>query len=126
MVRQNTFHQRNGQRIVTAPSAETSQALRRILKCLNAVQKGKFSVRLPSDWTGLEGKVADSLNEIIAANERMAKELKRVSRMVGKQGRIAQRAAFDTATGAWKGMEESVNSLITDLVWPTLEVTRTI
>jgi HAMP domain-containing protein/signal transduction histidine kinase/DNA-binding response OmpR family regulator len=98
---------------------------------LTAVQKGNFSVRLPSDWVGLEGKIADCLNDIIAANERMARELKRVSRMVGKQGKIGQRAAFSTAAGApghggWHGMEDSVNSLISDLVWPTLEVTRTI
>jgi HAMP domain-containing protein/signal transduction histidine kinase/DNA-binding response OmpR family regulator len=100
--------------------------LQRILKCLIAVQKGNFAVRLPSDLTGLEGKVADAFNDIISANERMAKELKRVSRMVGKQGRIAQRATFSNYGGAWRGMEESLNSLITDLVWPTLEVTRTI
>src|SRR5580765_2537811 len=110
MKRQSHFRS-NGQQVKSAPAAPDNPRLRRILKCLSAVQRGKFSVRLPSDWTGLEGKVADSLNEIIAANERMAKELRRVSRMVGKQGKIAQRAAFSTSAGAWQGMEESVNSL---------------
>src|ERR1700730_5770775 len=66
----------NGQAPSRTHSHKNSQVTRRILKCLNAVQKGVFSVRLPSDWTGLEGKLADSLNEIIAANERMARELK--------------------------------------------------
>src|SRR5437899_12621343 len=97
--------ERNGQPRVRTHSA--TQFMRRMLQCLTAVQKGTFSVRLPSDWTGLEGKVADSLNEIIAANERIAKELKRVSRMVGKQGKIGQRAAFSAESGAWQGMEES-------------------
>src|SRR5713101_3685709 len=115
----------NGQALV-GNDKPNSLALRPILRCLTAVQKGNFSVRLPSDWTGLEGKVADSLNEIIASNERMAKELRRVSRMVGKQGKIGQRAVFSAAGGAWQGMEESLNSLISDLVWPTLEVTHTI
>src|SRR5262245_19648899 len=105
---------------------EDSSALRQIVKCLAAVQGGNFAVRLPTDWTGMEGKVADSLNHIIAANERMAKELKRVSHAVGKRGRISQRAAFNSTGGAWQGMEESLNSLIGDLVWPTAEVTRTI
>ncbi len=87
------------------PTRSPGQFMPRMLKCLSAVQNGNFSVRLPSDWTGLEGKVADCLNEIIAANERMARELKRVSRMVGKQGKIAQRAAFSTAGApgmAWR------------------------
>jgi HAMP domain-containing protein/CheY-like chemotaxis protein/signal transduction histidine kinase len=116
--------EKNGHIKMAAPPA--APALRQILRCLTAVQKGNFSVRLPTDWTGLEGKVADSLNEIITANERMAKELKRVSRMVGKQGKISQRVVFSEAGGAWQGMEESLNSLISDLVWPTLEVTHTI
>ncbi|HLQ45164.1 MAG TPA: HAMP domain-containing protein, partial [Planctomycetaceae bacterium] len=101
-------------------------AMRQVLHGLNAVRKGNFSVRLPGDWTGLEGKIADVFNEIVAANERMAKDLKRVSKVVGKQGRTGQRARFSDAGGAWQGMEESINSLIDDLAWPTTEVTRTI
>jgi hypothetical protein len=105
----------------------STMAMRRLLSCLTAVQKGNFSVRLPSDWDGLEGKIADQFNDIVASSERMAKELKHVSRAVGKQGRIGQRAGFARAdSGAWHGMEVSVNSLISDLIWPTLEVTRTI
>src|SRR5271165_6119371 len=80
-----TSTEQNGSTDTSAHSG--AYVMRRILQCLTAVQKGTFSVRLPSDWTGLEGKVADSLNEIIASNERMAKELRRVSRMVGKQGK---------------------------------------
>jgi HAMP domain-containing protein/CheY-like chemotaxis protein len=116
--------QRNGK--FAEPTPSSTMVMRRILRCLTAVQNGNFSVRMPTDWTGLEGKVSDALNEIIAANERMAKELRRVSRMVGKQGRIGQRASFNVSGGAWQGMEESINSLISDLVSPTLEVTRTI
>src|SRR6266851_7162518 len=93
--------EQNGQ-VRAGKDKTNSLALRKVLRCLTAVQTGNFSVRLPSDWTGLEGKVADALNEIIASNERMAKELKRVSRMVGKQGKISQRAAFSPAGGAWQ------------------------
>ena len=43
-----------------------------LLHALQAMRIGDFSVRLPSDRTGLEGKIADTFNEIVAANERMA------------------------------------------------------
>ena len=116
---------RNGKTLPLGPA--TVPDLRQLLRCLTAVQKGDFSVRLPSDWIGLEGKIADAFNDIVAANEKMANELNRVSRVVGKQGRIGQRAVFATkGSNTWYDMEESVNSLISDLVWPTLEVTRTI
>src|SRR5207237_344210 len=109
-----------------AATIRNRAVLQRMLKCLSSVRSGTFSVRLPSDWTGIEGKVADAIKDIITTNERMARELRPVSRMVGKQGKIGQRASFSTAGGAWQGMEESINSLISNLVWPTLEVTRTI
>jgi HAMP domain-containing protein/signal transduction histidine kinase/DNA-binding response OmpR family regulator len=125
MSAKTSFHA-NGKASPRADAGASSGSMRQVLRCLLAVQKGNFSVRLPSDWTGLEGKIADALNEIISANERMASELKRVSRTVGKQGKISQRASFSTAGGAWQGMEQSVNSLIDDLLWPTHEVTRTI
>ncbi len=115
----------NGKALRPVPAAAPDMRL--LLRCLTAVQKGDFSVRLPSDWIDLEGKIADAFNDIVAANERMAKELNRVSRVVGKQGRIGQRAVFATkGSNTWYDMEESVNSLISDLVWPTIEVTRTI
>ena len=47
-----------------------------ILAGLQTMRDGNFSVRLPGSWTGLEGKIADTFNEIVAANEQMAQELK--------------------------------------------------
>src|SRR5207247_73425 len=91
-----------------------------------ATRNGDFSVRLPSDWAGIDGKIADAFNDIMLANQTMAGELERVSRAVGREGKIRQRAAFSPAGGAWRRIEESVNSLISDLVWPISEITRTI
>ncbi|MEO8421376.1 MAG: HAMP domain-containing protein [Hyphomicrobium sp.] len=87
---------------------------------------GDFSVRLPSDWDGLWGKVADTFNDIVASNERMALQLDRVGQVVGREGKTKQRVRIGSAAGAWGGMETSINQLIDDLLWPTTEVTRTI
>ncbi|MDO9384437.1 MAG: HAMP domain-containing protein [Hyphomicrobiaceae bacterium] len=72
------------------------------------------------------GKIADAFNDIVATNERMAHELERVGQVVGKEGRTKQRVKLGMAHGAWGEMENSVNALIDDLVWPTTEVSRTI
>src|SRR5262244_1729768 len=87
---------------------------------------GDFSVRLPGDQTGLSGKIADTFNEIVAANERMARQLEHVGHIVGREGKTRQRVRFGLSGGAWAEMETSVNGLIDDLVWPTTEVTRVI
>jgi HAMP domain-containing protein len=105
---------------------ESSSELSVLLNSLQAMRDGDFSVRLPGNWTGLEGKIADTFNEIIAANQKMAHELKRVGQVVGKEGRTRERTRFDQSKGAWGEMEVSVNTLIDDLLRPTTEVTRAI
>ena len=87
---------------------------------------GDFSVRMPGHQVGLMGKVADTFNEIVAANQRMARQLERVGQVVGREGKTRQRVRFGLSEGAWGEMESSVNSLIDDLLWPTTEVTRAI
>src|SRR5262249_51159780 len=72
------------------------------------------------------GKVADTFNEIVVSSERMAREIDRAGEMVGKEGKTRHRVVIDRRSGAWGGMETSLNTLIDDLLWPTDEVTRTI
>ncbi|MGB6488145.1 MAG: HAMP domain-containing protein, partial [Steroidobacteraceae bacterium] len=100
--------------------------LREILRALQSVRDGDFSVRLPGDKAGLAGKVADTFNEIVSSSERLASELDHAGRIVGKEGRTRHRVGLDRRSGAWGAMEGSVNTLIDDLLWPTTEVTRAI
>jgi HAMP domain-containing protein/CheY-like chemotaxis protein/signal transduction histidine kinase len=95
-----------------------------LLHALQAMRNGDFSVRLPGEWIGINGKIADTFNEIVAINARIASELDRVGHVVGRQGKTRQRVRFDQVRGAWGLMETSVNTLIDDLLWPTTEVTR--
>src|SRR4051794_22345379 len=97
-----------------------------LLNALAALKKGNYSVRLPAEWTGVAGKVADTFNEVIELNERMARELERLSRVVGKEGKISQRASLGDVTGSWAASIDSVNNLIEDLVHPTSETARVI
>src|SRR6185295_17613418 len=100
--------------------------LRKLLRALQAVRDGDFSVRRATDQTGLGGKIADAFNEMVSANQRLCTELERAGQMVGKEGKIRVRVSNERRTGAWGSMESSVNTLIEDLLWPTAEVTRTI
>ncbi len=111
-------------------AAESSQVtpvdMSVILAGLRTMRDGDFTVRLPGDWTGLAGKIADTFNDIVAANHQMAQELKRVGQVVGKEGRTRERMRFHLEKAAWGEMEVSVNTLVDDLLRPTTEVTRAI
>jgi HAMP domain-containing protein/CheY-like chemotaxis protein/signal transduction histidine kinase len=97
-----------------------------LLKTLLAFKKGDFSARLPGTWTGEAGKIADTLNDIIELSDRTAKEMERVSRVVGKEGKIMHRAAVPAAAGSWLRLVDSTNLLIDDMARPTSEMARVI
>ena len=71
-------------------------------------------------------KLADTFNEIVASNQRLAQELERAGQTVGKEGKTRHRVTMDRRSGSWGAMESSVNTLLDDLLWPTTEVTRSI
>jgi HAMP domain-containing protein/CheY-like chemotaxis protein/signal transduction histidine kinase len=99
---------------------------RELLAALTALKKGDFSVRMPTDLTGLDGKIADTLNEIMENSDEMANSIVNVSRIVGRDGRLSQRAATPHVGGRWATIVNSVNTLIDDLVRPTTEMARVI
>ena len=74
-----------------APVAEPDPFSRALLAAMLSFRDGDFAVRLPSDLTGVDGKIADAFNEIAAVSERRARETARVSRAVGKEGKLKQR-----------------------------------
>jgi HAMP domain-containing protein/CheY-like chemotaxis protein/signal transduction histidine kinase len=118
---------RNSGPTAVADEVDTTPLDRReLLQALQRMRNGDFAVRLPGSFTRIDGKIADTFNEIVAANERMAEELKRVGQVVGREGRTRERAKFDQSKGAWGEMEGSVNRLIDDLLRPTTEVTGAI
>src|SRR4051812_37268790 len=97
-----------------------------LLGALLALRDGNASARLPVEWIGLPGKVADVFNEIAERNERMTRELARLKQVVGKEGRLSERGSFGNVEGFWRDSLTSVNDLIDDLVHPTSETARVI
>ena len=86
-------------RLAAPPSASQHpngrpEPMQDLLHALQAMRAGDFSVRMTGDHLGIEGKIADTFNEIVAANERMAQQLERVGQVVGKQGKTRQRVKF--------------------------------
>ncbi len=122
--KKRSVQENNGHTVAVAEPASADLTV--ILASLQRMQDGDFSVRLPGSWTGLTGKIADTFNNIVAANQQMAQELKRVGQAVGKEGKTRERTRFHQLKGAWGEMEGFVNTLVEDLLRPTTEVTRAI
>ena len=100
--------------------------LQNLLQALRAMRAGDFSVRMTGEEDSLLGKIADTFNDIVAANQRMAEQIDRVGELVGREGQTRHRVKFGLSNGAWGEIESSVNTLIDDLIWPTKEVTTAV
>ena len=53
----------------------TPREAKMLLAALTALKQGDSSVRLPVEWTGMQGKLAETFNDVVELNERMAEEL---------------------------------------------------
>ncbi len=112
--------------VIKGQSSEGELDLKLLLSVLTAVKKGDFSARMPLDWTGIHGKIADTLNDIVETNDKVSREFDRVSKAVGKGGKLTERASLGSVGGAWAREVESINTLITDLARQTMEIVRVI
>ncbi|WP_181704905.1 HAMP domain-containing protein [Chthonobacter rhizosphaerae] len=99
---------------------------RELLNALRAFRRGDFTVRLDDDYQGVDAEIAAAFNEVVELNEQLTSEFERLSRVVGKDGRIGERGHVRSATGGWETCIRSVNDLIEDMVQPTAEVARVI
>ena len=115
---------RNGDTIAKSQGENTFAS--DLLVALLRYKEGDFSVRMATDFTGVDGKIADAFNEILAVSARRSDEISRVCRVVGREGKLKQRMIVPGAVGGWADEVVSLNTLIDDLVWPTREVTRAI
>jgi HAMP domain-containing protein/CheY-like chemotaxis protein/signal transduction histidine kinase len=106
-----------------AKSGSEIEPMKALLRAMRAVSAGDFSVVLPSHWDGIAGKLADSFNEIVDHNRRLAEGLSRAGEQVGRKGRTRQRLPPADRRGAWADMERSVNGLIDDLIRPVETIT---
>jgi methyl-accepting chemotaxis protein len=85
---------------------------RQLVSALRALRRGDFTVRLPEEVDGVDGEIASIFNEVVSLNEEMTQEFERLSKVVGKEGKITQRGRVKNARGGWETAIRSVNELI--------------
>ena len=111
---------------IQSPVGEFSRSRRELISVLRKLRRGDFSVRMPEEGTDADVELAMLFNEVVSLNQQMTGEFERISRIVGKEGKIGHRAKVQGATGGWDTKLRAINDLIDDMVQPTVEVARVI
>jgi len=110
----------------TPNGADPDPVLLRLHAALRAAADGDFDQRLPARRKGVLGDIERAYNDLAERNAQLTAELVRLGRVVGREGRMTERAKVGTADGGWETALSSVNGLVDDLVRPTTEVARVI
>jgi len=98
---------------------------RQLLAALRSMAKGDFTIRVSTDHLrGIDAELAEAFNDVVTQNAQLLAEVQRVSSVVGRDGRIAERADLYPKVGAWAAHVKSVNTLIDDLTHPIAETSR--
>jgi HAMP domain-containing protein len=104
------------------PGERTEQQA--ILDALRALRRGDFSTRLPPGRAGWAGELSEAFNEVAELSERTSRELRRMSRIVGRQGQMSARASIPGAFGGWARNVEAMNDLVEQLTEPAIQMSR--
>ncbi len=100
--------------------------LKELLNVLSSVKSGRLNIRMPVTQAGIEGRICEVLNDIIDMNQRLVAELSLAEKTIGKKGNLDKRIELLDAKGEWADGVSSLNTLITDLTSPTLEIANMI
>ncbi|WP_207421691.1 HAMP domain-containing protein [Desertivirga brevis] len=101
---------------------EDSLDLKELLNVLSQVKNGKLDVRMPVKQAGISGRICEVLNDIIDMSEQFVTEICTAEKIIGKKGNLSKRVEMPDARGQWAIGVKSLNGLITDLTYPTLEI----
>ncbi|MFS8522634.1 MAG: HAMP domain-containing protein, partial [Micromonosporaceae bacterium] len=112
-------------RTLASGSRDCEAVLRELAGALRRVKAGDLTVRLPRQL-GAAGEVADAFNELVEVAQRQQRDLRRIGRLVGREGRLTERLDDEGYEGAWADGVQSVNALIDDLGSPAIEIARVI
>src|SRR5260370_36409241 len=85
---------------------------RQLLGILRAVKRGDFTVRLPLAQTGVAGQIAEAFNDIVELLDASTNELERITRVVGREGKITERASLLGASGGVEERGDVMSSLL--------------
>jgi CheY-like chemotaxis protein/HAMP domain-containing protein/signal transduction histidine kinase len=90
------------------PPAE-SLPQRELLAALRAVRRGDFSVRLPEQYTGIDGQIAAAVNQIAMTAEQVGRDASQAFRAIAREGHTKARLPHAGLTGGWRTYVDEAN-----------------
>ena len=95
--------------------------LERIARALEVASEGDFRARAQVDDAGVLGRIAAAANRLIARNATLAREMSRITRRVGIEGALHERASPSLLPGGYGDGLSALNEVLDRLTWHAKE-----
>ena len=100
---------------VNSMAGNLTGQVRNIADVTTAVAKGDLSKKITVDVTGEFLELKNTINTMVDQLRSFASEVTRVAREVGTEGKLGGQAVVEGASGTWKDLTDSVNSMASNL-----------
>src|SRR5207247_8699617 len=96
-------------------SVPTTRSSHHIAEVTTAVQQGDLSKKITVDVRGEILDLKQTINTMVDQLNAFAKEVTRVAREVGTDGKLGGQANVEGVAGTWKDLTDNVNTMASNL-----------
>jgi osomolarity two-component system sensor histidine kinase NIK1 len=107
---------------VNAMAYNLTTQVRDIINVTTAVAKGDLTQKVQADCRGEIFKLKSTINSMVDQLQQFAREVTKIAREVGTEGRLGGQATVHDVEGTWRDLTENVNGMAMNLTTQVREI----
>ncbi|KAL6356495.1 hypothetical protein LRP88_10096 [Fusarium phalaenopsidis] len=109
---------------VNAMANNLTTQVRDIIKVTTAVAKGDLTQKVQADCRGEIFDLKSTINSMVDQLQQFAREVTKIAREVGTEGRLGGQATVHDVEGTWRDLTENVNGMAMNLTTQVREIAK--
>ncbi|EHL03391.1 putative Hybrid signal transduction histidine kinase J [Glarea lozoyensis 74030] len=109
---------------VNAMANNLTTQVRDIAMVTTAVAKGDLTQKVQAECKGEIAQLKDTINSMVDQLQQFAREVTKIAREVGTEGRLGGQATVHDVEGTWRDLTENVNGMAMNLTTQVREIAK--
>ncbi|KAJ4297165.1 histidine kinase osmosensor [Collariella sp. IMI 366227] len=109
---------------VNAMANNLTTQVRDIIKVTTAVAKGDLTQKVQAECRGEIFELKKTINSMVDQLQQFAREVTKIAREVGTEGRLGGQATVHDVQGTWRDLTENVNGMAMNLTTQVREIAK--
>ncbi|KAI0600850.1 putative histidine kinase group protein [Biscogniauxia sp. FL1348] len=109
---------------VNAMANNLTTQVRDIAKVTTAVARGDLTQKVQAECKGEIFQLKSTINSMVEQLQQFAREVSKIAREVGTEGRLGGQATVNDVQGTWRDLTDNVNGMAMNLTTQVREISR--